>query len=1031
MIRMPSIYNRMWHGVLLSCLACGLGVSCADDYFSENESVGRMTTLSIQLPKAGAGDDSQVSSARFIAFQAGGGGTSGVLQVNTHISTSTANVEIPIGKSNIYIIANSTEITGLESITDEASLKQQIATWEQAKKMPHIMVGSYHNVSIEKDGLKDSDGNIINAGKGMQRLASKLTVHLECESLGGADMVIDSVTVNNRAINIPLLSQTFSGNTFVPSKMDLKKDFTAGTTGNVTTYQPFDFYLSEYLVDAAHAGQSTCLYIHAHHEGSNEHLSYPVYIGDWFGKGHTYEEFKGNKAPAEVVGITGLSVTRNKHYTLTCKLKGEEQTGMRIKTEVKNWEVVDINGDVVAPYLILSSTDLLVNPLKAEGTSLHYESSVGKDNITVSITDNPDNRFTYTLTDNNIRFIHSNLNVTRLTTTVDGQPVLGKAIITAKDGNTQVSKTVTLGVFNPISRFYVRGAETTTDYNALSPSKTIDTQWALDWAGAMGYANPYQGATASVSGKNPNSTLMGDAISDTYSGCSSYWESALQDNYKGRGVWRLPSSDGGDDSEAARLAKLLHNLNVSVMDFDVTANTPIWSLEADAVRAKVVTPGGGVIQLTNQAKNTSRLVRCVRDLDSSTNSGSASYLNVSHNKYEIAPISYRSNMNTSSIYYESDAPVTISLLDKDNNDISDVKSVLPFIGFTAESDERLYGGSEPTIAFPNASTRFKKGYFCLHSSLQSSLDESKTTLGRLNNGIPPVTLRANRYSLQFKAGDIIKVVQIVVVNSLAKEDAGYLNYMDAVGISKVYSGYDYSLNSKYISRSATDINLSLPVSDKATGCAGYYEGTPDNLETGKGCWMISYLPRYLGMTVQSYFSNWQYQLGFLNAFDIGNLSKAYGDGANFQRSAPDGWSLAYYWSTLTVPVSTAYQIVTESVMGSNMSVAKTSSAYVRCERRLNADILSLSSQYIELSPANSAEVLYYTNVSLAPISNDDVMYVSGSQPTPFTVTHPVSGKLTISCNSSAAPGDEANLLLRTAGRTKRSVTYKIIKLKVK
>lgn len=1026
MIRMPSIYNRMWHGVLLSCLACGLGVSCADDYFSENESVGRMTTLSIQLPKAGAGDDSQVSSARFIAFQAGGGGTSGVLQVNTHISTSTANVEIPIGKSNIYIIANSTEITGLESITDEASLKQQIATWEQAKKMPHIMVGSYHNVSIEKDGLKDSDGNIINAGKGMQRLASKLTVHLECESLGGADMAIDSVTVHNRAINISLLSQAFSGNTFVPSKTDLKKDFTpVRTTGNVTTYQPFDFYLSEYLVDAAHAGQSTCLYIHAHHEGTNEHLSYPVYIGDWFGKGHTYEEFKGDKTPAEVVGITGLSVTRNKHYTLTCKLKGEEETGMNVITSVEEWKVVKINGDINAPYLNLSNTELLVNPLKAEGTPLHYESSVAKEHITVLITDNPDKRFTYTITDNSIRFIHSNLAVTSLTMSADGNPIVGKAVITATDGEAKISKTVSLGVFNPISSFYVRGT-VDTNYGSLVPSSNIDTQWALDWSVAMGYANPYQG----VSGKNPNSILMGDAISDTYSGCSGYWESVLQDNYKGRGVWRLPSGDGGDNSEAARLVKLLHNLDVNLLKFDAPANTPIWSSEANATQANTAFFNGGAVQLTNQAKSTTRLVRCVRDLDSSTNSV-ASYLSVSHNKYEVSPITYRSNMNTSSIYYESDVPVTISLLDESNNDISDVRSVLPFIGFTSELDEALYGGSEPLIAFPNGGTRLKKGYFCLHSSLQSSMpDGSTTSLGKINDGIPPVTLRSNRYSLQFKAGNIVKIVPIVVVNSLAKEDAGYLTFMDAAGIGEVYSGYDYSLKRKFISSNVTSVELSLPVSDNEKGCAGYFEGNPDDLQTGKGCWLISYLPKYLGTAVQSYFNSWQYRLGFTSPWEVENLSKAYGDGADLQGPNSQGM-VAYYWSTLPNPLTSEYQVVTESSTGIDNNKKKKDLAYVRCERRLNADILSLSNRLIELSAGGSSEVLYYTNTSLAPVSNADILRVSGSNPSPFTVTNTVSGKLTINCSTTAVSGDEANLLLHTVGKSKRAETYKIIKLKVK
>lgn len=1027
MTKIHFIYNRLLHTLLMAFVVCGIGTSCADDYFADNGNSGKMTNLSVQLPKAVSGD-SQVTSAYFIAFQAGGAGTSGTLQVNTKITSSTGHLLVPVGNSNIYIIANAPDSLRLENVHDEEGLIAKTVTWALSKSEPHIMVGSYRNVFIDSGGVKDSDGNSVTLGQNLKRLASKLTVNLQYESLGGKDILIDSVTIGNRAAHSFLLPCAFEANSYVSEAVDRVAGLTeVSTTGGITTYQPLVFYLSEYLVNADHASSSTRMYIHAHTQGETDNSVYTVYIGDWFGGSITYDDFKDAGTPAELVGVEGLSVTRNKHYTLNCKLKGAAQSGIQLHTDVKEWTVVNINGNVTMPYFNISSTDVMINPLKAQGTPINYEASVPSDSISVDITDNPDNRFSYTISDQHINFIHSRLDVDRLTNDV-GLPITGKAVVTVKDGNARISKNITLGVFNPISRFYVRGMDADYNYAVATPGGIANT-WVLNWAAAAGYNNPYAGITTSLHGQNPSSSLMGNAVADSYSGCSGYWEGSTTDRKTGRGVWRLPV--GGDgNSEAARLMTLLQHLDISVLGFDMTdGSTGIWSATEDgASAAKAMHPDG-----TSVSKNKlfAHYVRCVRELDNTASTGASSYLNVSHTVYETAPLTYRQMRGTAPIYYESDGPVTIKLLDENGNDISNQGIGMPFIGFTADTEGLLYDTAEPSIVFPNSSyVGKKKGYFCLHFTLyEGEFQETTTSLGDLK-GPMPSTLRGRKYTLQFTSGSLIKNVQIQIVNTMAKADAGTMTFVQAMGLSDLYAGYDYFLN-KRIS-SGTDprvIHLSQPVPDTVTGCAGYWEGSRTDPKTGIGNWFISEAIVHLSVIYSQNYARWRPYLGSLN--DVNNFNIIYGDGGNFS------FSNGYYWSNVVAgnysPEKHAQLVVFQGAV-QYVDKRLNSTALLRCERRLNADLLSLSTQNVELTPGTSQDVIFYTDaISIADIKSEDILHISGTNPafTATTTTTTSAGRITVNCLNTAVAGSEANLLVRTVGKSKRAETYKIIKLKVK
>ena len=1033
MTRIHSIYNRMWCGILLLGVACGMAMSCADDYYSENEgNDGRMATLSVQFPKAGTvAPDSEVRSARFIAFQAGGAGISGTLQVNSGITLSNARIQIPVGNSNIYIIANAPEALKLDEIRSEEELWRKTVTWETAKALPHVMVESYRNVNVTQSGVKDASGNAIIIGKDLKRVVSRLTVNLQYQSQGGMGVVFDSVTVGNRAAYSLLLPRTFDGSSYVPQSSDRVKEFTATgtTTDGTTAYQPLEFYLSEYLVDEAHQSNSTCLFIHAHQGTSS--LEYPVYIGDWFGTGITYDDFKNAATPARLVGIEGLGVTRNKHYTLTCRLKGKHPN---LETSVEEWTVVDITGDINAPYINFEKTEVLVNPLKANGTSVAYTSSVSQDKVSVDIIENPDNRFSYVIDDRFIYFKHS-LDVSSLTD-ASGMPVTGKALVTVVDGASTIKTEIKLGVFNPISKFYVRGNAASYDYGTMLPATDFNNNWKLSWREANGYSIPYKGVTSGLYGKNPVITMMNGAIADNTVGCGGYWEGARDNRQTGLGCWRLPTA-----GESARLMYFLINLrsSLALQGYDnigiAEYSNSLWaSTESSPEYAYMASKRGGVVQSLVMTKAMSYFARCIRDIDNTSVSGGASYLILSHNNYEISPLSFRTTPGVVPIYYESDGPVSISLLDENGNDISNMGQGMPFVGFSAGSEEELFKvvadaeydhSGEPPIAFPNkAYSPLKKGYFCLHSTVRTAT-EYFTSLGNLNG--PKISdTRKKKYTLLFKAGNLTKSVQISPVNPLATANvAGSMSLADAMGINDTYAGYDYWQRSVINASQVNNIIVNIPVPDRFDkGCGAYYEGSPNDNYTGIGNWYLSPSMIAIGGAMAANAVRWGYTFG-----NYSHYNDMYGPGLNFSSSDVQG--NLYFWTTRDGGSGTGVNLQSciQYQIGAATTKLKNSTNKVRCERRLNADILTFSTRSLVLSPGQSADILYYTNVKGV---TSRILYVSGDTTPAFTTTTTTTGRIKVSCLSGAKTGTKANLLVETVGgMSTRSKTYKIINLTVK
>lgn len=1066
------VYRRKQLAIVLSlCLTLGMGSACSDDYFTEKyeEDNSQMAVVQLNIPRATSADEPEkaIESVHFIAFESGGGETSGNLQINKDI-TGNEKILVPVGKSNIYIIANAPASWNLDGVTNENILKEKITSWSVATTTPFIMLGEYKGVTIKTGGtIIEADGSTSQTlGAKLKRLASKLTVNLKfAAETDKKNYIVDSVAVSYRPDKIKLISQSYKEALFVDSKTDrIINPQIQDIAGDTTVYKTMEFYLSEYMVSQENIEKSTFLTFYVHTEGSDKKADFKVYIGDWFGK-YSYDIFKDEgKKPGEQVGIQGLSVTRNKHYTLNCILKAEEisATNIHVNTDITEWTVIDIDADIQTPYLYLSTQDIMVNPLMYTGTQIDYLSS---GDPVITITENPDNRFSFNIdkVKNKIYFHHRTVTerITQTTTSGERVPISGKATIKITVGDKTLTKTVNLILFNPISKFYMR--EYTTLYDTVTPSKVIINKVnvyakAMDWAEAMGYRNPYTGiGDESLKGVNPLTSKMNNVLPDAPTGCSQYWEGSPTDPLTGKGRWRLPSSTGTDTSEGWYLLTYLMKLNYEEEGMDASGHSPlandyIWGSseiqnDVDGIWKHARGLGFWMIW-TSDIKTKNSLVRCVRDIDGTHNGKDASYLNISKNEYEIAAISYRNSLGVVPIKFESDYPVDIRLLDINGQDISDQQSTnIPFIGFCADTEDKLLADEEPPVIFPDwhlennsfvpasKATLLNKGYFILHSAVATDkISGARTSVGA-TIGQTVAQIQNSTFFIQFRAGSLTKTVKVKVVNPIAiknlppQRNAGYgigSTYNYALSTGNNYVGYDY-LTKQYIETPvgihSTIIQLPVPDNENI-GCANYYEGNPTDMKTGKGNWLLSttlllYCAgkdhakmdwfTYIGEEF-SYDNEWQGNRSFWSAYQIGVTNGG-------EATMYDVWYS--YENAIRNKPKIPYPSAPDPANAYELGT-------IRCERRLNADKLSLSKSIVEFSTSGgSYEILYNTDTQGIEMKQ---LYIYGSNDT-FTTT--TNGKITIQCKANATAGTECNLLISTVGQSKAGVTYKIIKLKVK
>lgn len=1053
------------HKFILLSLVCILSVACQDDPLMDVriEDANGMATITLNIPTTGKDtpDDEKIGDVRLMAFASRTAGSTAdiaELQYNGLVANQK-QILLPVGKSDFYISANA-EFLNLSGVSNPAQLQATNLTFEKLSQSPFPMLGVYKNINIKNGEVKEDDGTIANIGSGLKRVASKLTLNIEYTSKENEYVLsIDSAKVFNRPVEVSLLPTIYNGTTYVSDAVDMKNAETESEVinpaGDITrVYKPMTFYLSEYLLSKETMGSSTYVTIYAHTVNPTSKKvakkEYKVYIGDWFGT-MAYSDFPHDK-PTDL-GIIPLGITRGKNYILNGKLHGSgELLANNTTVRVEDWNTVAIDVDITRPFLNLMDTELLVNPLNAEGTALVYVTNRPFSEIDVKITNNPGNRFIVEKVagNNEIRFKHKIEGILRLDTMVDNlrKPFTGQAKITLNTPNGKLEKSITLVALNPLSRYFVRENGNYDNIDATSPqSDWLQAKWSI----AKGYRSPYSGfGDENKKGFDPNKTTMNDVASDTISGCAQYWENSINDVERGQGKWRLPkgTSMEGEDSEIKRMQKLLSQL-ISNKDnywerLEFGPNS--WGRDDDSDRAYLLSQTGDVITASKTSKH---YVRCVRDIESKK-ANSASFLFLSHSYYEVPLYAFKTHRIP--ITFESDAPVSIALYDASGINITNIKNIkLPFVGYI----DNIKDPTQPVIAFPNwfyvpidggsfypplypdymwdnQSERNKGDFYLEPAFLRMVTGNDVNYLIGNVIGTSPVELISGTYKLIFSAGDIHKVVLVKVINNLSDEKIARkssaignpLSYFEAHGVRQQYVGYDLELDTEInIEKNMLNYFWTSLVPDTLTGCAAYYERSPSDPETGIGNWAATpFFPNGIA--------------GYLTAY----YWDQYHDNDSIQTTI--GWEkhLGFspqkvesgYWSTVKGNHAGSMYVTNPYAAGDAFMwiINKYDKAYVRCVRIVGKDRLQLSSQVVKFeAEQTNVNILYYTDSGGIEFRKLFFSNTQGRQPFEVSIDTAAS-VIRITRKENSSVGDKMNLLIYTKSDTPKKKQYKIISVEV-
>ena len=1070
--------------VLLIWLTGVLPTGCQDDWDTYGEdSSGRKVTINLKLPVALASTtdkEKEITNAYFFAYGIGATDSKPIAYQKITGSESQ-QILIPVGKCDIYIVANY-KGAKFDANTTRTILEEETFTDEAVLEQPFVMLGVYSGVMISREGKIMYGGTDITQNIKLERVAAKVTLNLNAAET----VVIDSVCINNRA------SVSF----LIPDK-----PHTSGATNNKnvkleTPGNTYSFYLPEYIVNEEHKTKSTYVTVYAQvGTGTKTEKVYEIYIGDWFGYSKKYHEWNWagmtDNDPSEVealdgvgkIGISGLNVTRNKHYIFDGAIVGPIGMTLEGVVSVKDWKVIDIPTDITpTASLFLSETDVVVNAIK-DRVTISYETTL--EDITVEIDENsnrlPDGtpRFTSSIDkqDKTISFTHS----TEATTyeTSPDVPVSVTAIVKAFQGTEyEVKKKINLFAYNPVSK---------------------KNRAPQDWVYHMGY-NPiemYQLDYKDLLGKDPKSVYMDNAPAFTNNGCDGYWEDGEDDPQTGKGNWRLPTKE-----ELKRVYKIVQALSGKDIGYESIGQSN-WSsseVTTDFKSSDYAYTVSSDYQEYSSPKIVNNIpARCVCDNTPLYNTGEkATYLQVSHAFYEVALGEYPGNLfSTVPIKYESDQVVDIRLLDSDGAELSSLtptEKIDPyFLGFNVDSNAELegkisdlwfpknlvklkfvdgmYSISEGPVKVEGATIK-KKGKFYLFPNVQP-YDEIYNVL-QPYSFIPPQVNRMlynlngyREFTLLFSAGkNLSKTVRIRVINPVANIDyhkkGTRVPFLEALGISSSYIGYDidhyerfpdsdavsgFFVKSINAEKQTVASNTTL-VPDMETGCATYFEGSPGDPATGKGNWylnrafpdiLVPYVRDRLAINQSSGLRgetttgdpvNGSYERTY-NA----DYWRKYLGMANFSQWAEP---TAVYWATAD-SIDQGYGFRLDNFHKGRYTKKKLN-ILTRCTRRINIDVLRLSDVKVELNggyePGSRFEwrIPFYTSSSngieaeLFYYNKDYEGKLALRVDNTFTVYPHNSGEIVVSASEQLPIGTIANVVVNSKNDDKIQRAYRIIKV---
>lgn len=1083
MIKRKLIFH-FFQFVLVFWLTGILPVGCVDDWdeYGENAS-GRKVILNLKLPVSLVNTpdpESEIKDAHFLAYSIGSGPEGRPIAYQKITGSSSQQIQIPVGKCDIYIVANYPDAkTKLNATTLRKILEGETFHHYEVTAQPFVMLGVYKGATVNHEGKIIYGGNDITQNIILGRIAAKVTLNINSDEA----VVIDSVRINNQA----------RASYLMPDKPFAIQEYNNATVKPAAVGNTCSFYLTEYIVNNAHKTKSTYVNVYAHVGASQTKKEYKIYIGDWFGYSKKFHEWdwEGNKTdPSEVVardgsgkiGINGLNVSRNKHYIFNGTIVGPVNVELDGTVEVKDWEVINIPTDITpTASLVLSETEIIVNAIK-DSVPVAYETTLN--DITVLLSDennkNQQNspRFNYTIDKKNkvVYFNHNPL-VTPYTTDA-GLPITVKASITASSGTDYVlQKEITLIAYNPISK---KKEGTEGREWCYGPG-----YWPKNWEGyPLDYKN--------LKGKDPRKTYMDDApgyiLSD---GCFAYYENDIKHSQTGQGHWKLPNRN-----ELKRVQKIVTALRASGNNnyeeaVSSWSSSEVTSDFLNSTSAYYIDSSGN--EFIGDKAGGRHNFRCVRSTAPVFTVGDkAAYLHVSHDSYDLALGEYPDNLfSTVPIEYSSDQNVDIRLYDADGLELSSLtpdERIDPyFLGYNVASNEELQGNLDDlwfpktlpvlsnesggyriasTTTIPGASIK-NKGKFYLFPNVQSlaAIADRLAPYSFLPPQVNRILYSLNgfrEFNLIFSAGkNLSKSVRIRVINPVAVNSyKDKVKFLDAIGVSTQYIGYDFIKKTTYPTanfgegqemqskNTAGETINTVLISENETGCAKYFEGAPSDPRTGVGNWYLGKaFPEILVPYVRDRLAINRKSSGLKGETTegdpkTGSYATAYNDRYWLQYLDMDNLDLssasqdltAVYWSSADISYQAiGYRLLTLTPGTYNKSPGQNVPVYVRCTRRLNVDALSLSNQTIRIAKDETIRVLYYTSspkgISIRSIYRAGQKGALRVYPDPTLGGALNSGQIVISGEKAVTAGAHiANIVVNSVNDDVNQQAVRIIKI---
>ncbi|MDH6307065.1 hypothetical protein M2459_003122 [Parabacteroides sp. PF5-5] len=335
--KQKTVIQLLSYAVILLCFGCTSGEMPTDEKPAE------VTTLQIPITRSGTENEDQIGNCRMIIFSKAGR----VLYNQKHNEADglTFTAEVPVGKIDLYLVANEQAAWNLDNVSSPGDLKGKQLAFSAYPLVdathPIPMFGSYENIKAEPN-----DATVLSSAA-IERLYSKVTLDLSCafEDIADTEIVLEHVAVNSMPSWSKLSPASYSGTVFNGAQI---APATLGTNYNATQSRDkkagfsatYTFYVPEYLVSNKADRSYLAISVYQKDDITNK-KTYKVILGDGIADtqpGHNDNTYMGGESAT----LTDLRISRNRHYTFTASIKNfdasSDETDVNVEGQVIDWE---------------------------------------------------------------------------------------------------------------------------------------------------------------------------------------------------------------------------------------------------------------------------------------------------------------------------------------------------------------------------------------------------------------------------------------------------------------------------------------------------------------------------------------------------------------------------------------------------------------------------------------------------------------------------------------------------------------------